>query len=120
MLDAKFLSSRLHDALGLRITLDLAGERAHRLLRIVFALPVPVGVMSLLELAPAFDVALGPQARIFSDLALAVDRRRQRGPVFAPAAREPGVPLERAAQVLPHLAVDPVEPWLARCRASSW
>ncbi len=41
VLDAKFLSSRLHDALGLRITFDLAGERAHRLLRIVFPPPVP-------------------------------------------------------------------------------
>jgi len=60
VLNAKFLSSRLHDALRLRITLDLAGERAHRLLGAFPTLSVAVGVTRLLQLAPAFDVALGP------------------------------------------------------------
>ncbi len=80
MLNAKFLSSRLHDALRLRITLDLAGERADRLLGAFPTLSVAVGVTRLLQLAPAFDVALGPQARIFADLALVVDRRHQSRP----------------------------------------
>jgi hypothetical protein len=111
VLDAKFLSSRLHDALGLRITFDLAGERAHRLLRIVFPPPVPVGVMGLLELAPALDIALRPQAGILAHPALVIDRRRQRGPVFVPVGREPGVAVKRAAQVLPDPPVGRVEPF---------